>query len=125
MLDKTLLECLNHPLDGSLSIVTHDGKEAHVANTWNSYVTVTDDDRLLLPVGGMAKTQQNLEIDPVVKLSIANREVQGMYYKGCGFLVVGKANISDSSEEFKVMKKNFPWARATMEIIIDSIKQTL
>ncbi len=125
MLDEKLLECLAHPSDGSLAIVTHDGKNAHIANTWNSYVVVTKDDRLLIPVGGMVLTEANIAKDPTVQLSIVSRNVDGMYYKGCGFLVVAKAKIVDSGDEFLAMKKDYPWARAILEANVESTKQTL
>ncbi|GJQ49778.1 FMN-binding protein-like protein [Candidatus Kuenenia stuttgartiensis] len=42
-----LLKC-----EGIVAIVTMGGDGPHVVNTWNSYIDVTLDGYLLLPVGG-------------------------------------------------------------------------
>lgn len=125
MLNEKLLEILSHPSDGEVAIVTQGQDGPHVVNTWNSYVNVTQENKLLIPVGGMKQTETNLNQDNKVQLTIGNREVQGKMYKGAGFLVTGTADITDHGTEFDMMKEKFPWARATMEVAVNTAEQTL
>ena len=76
MIDEKLLEVLTAPPDAALSIVTQGEDGPHLVNSWNSYVRTTEDGKLLIPVGGMAETEKNIERDDRVLLSICNREVQ-------------------------------------------------
>lgn len=46
--------------EGVVSIVSCSDNEAHVVNTWNSYLAFPGEDRLLIPVFGMRKTQKKL-----------------------------------------------------------------
>ncbi|WFA09320.1 pyridoxamine 5'-phosphate oxidase family protein [Tissierella sp. Yu-01] len=125
MLNDKLLEVLAHPADGEVAIVTQGIDMPHVVNTWNSYVHITEDDTLLIPVGGMKKTEENIERDNRVKLTIGSREVQGKTYKGTGFLITGTAKFIEEGTEFDMIKGKFPWSRAALEITIDTLENTL
>ena len=125
MLNEKLLEILSHPTDGVVAIVTQGINGPHVVNTWNSYINITRDDRVLIPVGGMKKTEQNVEENHIVKLTIGSREVQGLNYKGTGFLITGTANFIKVGPEFNMMKEKFSWVRAVLAITIDTAVQTL
>ena len=125
MLNEKLLEILSHPADGVVAIVTQGVDGPHVVNSWNSYINITSDDRLLIPVGGMKTTEKNVEENHIVKLTIGSREVQGLNYKGTGFLITGTANFLKNGPEFNMMKEKFSWVRAVLEITIDTAVQTL
>ncbi|MEL1136032.1 pyridoxamine 5'-phosphate oxidase family protein [Desulfitobacterium sp. THU1] len=125
MLDQKLLEVLQHPADGAIAIVTQGAGEPHVANTWNSYANITADDKLLFPAAGMNQTQQNIEKNNKVQLTVANRQVQGKMYPGTGFLVKGTARFITEGAEVDMMKTKFPWLRAVLEITVESAVQTL
>ncbi len=56
MLNEKLLEVISH--EGVVAIVSCSNNEAHVVNTWNSYVVATEDGRLLIPAAGMRRTQK-------------------------------------------------------------------
>ena len=60
MLDKKLFDILAH--DGIVAIATCCDNVPHVVNTWHNYVNVTEDGRLLIPAGGMAETERNIEM---------------------------------------------------------------
>jgi flavin reductase (DIM6/NTAB) family NADH-FMN oxidoreductase RutF len=113
------------PADGEVAIVTQGADGPHVVNTWNSYVYVTQDDRLLIPVSRMHKTEKNIEGDNRVKLTIGSREVQGIRYKGTGFLITGTAKFVKMGPEFDMTKEKFSWARAALEITINNVEHTL
>jgi len=125
MLNEKLLEILSHPADGEVAIVTQGTDGIHVVNTWNSYVNITPDGRILIPVGGMNKTEKNIAENQLVKLTIGNREVQGLNYKGAGFLIIGTAKFAKDGTEFNMMKAKFTWIRAILEITIETTVQTL
>lgn len=125
MINEKLMEVLTTPPDGAIAIVTQGLSEPHVVNSWNSYVNVTAEGKLLIPVGGMIETEKNIERNNKVKLTVTNREVQGKAYKGTGFLIKGTAAFIKEGSEFEMMKVKFPWARAVMAITIESSDQTL
>jgi len=125
MINETLLEVLSHPADGIVAIVTQGSEEPHVVNTWNSYVHVTTDDKLLIPAGFMRRTEKNISTNNKVLLTIGNREVQGKMSKGTGFLVKGTARFLKDGEEFEMMKNKFVWIRAVLEVTINQAIQTI
>lgn len=125
MIDQKLMEVLTTPPDAALAIVTQGLNEPHVVNSWNSYVHVTDEGKLLIPVGGMIETEKNIERNNKVKLTITNREVEGKSYKGTGFLIEGSASFIIEGSDFDTIKAKFPWARAALTVIVKSAKQTL
>ena len=125
MLNEKLLEVLLHPADGEVAIVTQGIDGPHIINTWNSYVNITPDGRMLIPAGRMNKTEKNIEGNHLVKLTIGNREVQGLSYKGTGFLITGTAKFIKDGAEFNIMKTKFSWIRAVLEITIETSVQTL
>ncbi|MDU2064678.1 MAG: FMN-binding protein [Sporomusaceae bacterium] len=125
MLNEKLLEILSHPVDSAVSIVTSGDDGPHLVNTWNSYIEVTQNDKLLIPVAGFVKTEKNLAIHNETILSIACREVMGYKNKGTGFIVKGSTHFIKSGEDFDRMKAKFSWIRAVMEVTVISAKQML
>lgn len=125
MLNEKLVEVIKHPSDGIIAIVTQGTQEPHIVNSWNSYVSITPEGKLLIPAAGMNDTEQNVEKNNNVQLTIGNREVQGKMYPGTGFLVKGTAKFIKSGSEFDTMKEKFSWIRAVLEITIDSAQQTI
>lgn len=125
MVDKKLMEVLTTPPDAALAIVTQGLNEPHVVNSWNSYVHVNDEGKLLIPAGRMIETEKNIERNNKVKLTISNREVEGNTYKGTGFLIKGTASFIKAGPDFDTIKSKFPWSRAALAITIESAEQTL
>jgi len=124
-MNEKLLEVLSHPADGEVAIVTQGIDSPHVVNTWNSYISVLPDRRMLIPAGRMKETEKNIERNKMVKLTIGSREVQGLNYKGAGFLITGTAEFIKDGPVFNMIKEKFPWARAVLEITIATVVQTL
>ena len=125
MLNEKLLDILSHPADGAVSIVTDGSDGPHLVNTWNSYIVVTVEDKLLIPASGYVKTEKNLTIRNEAILSIASREIDGYKGKGTGFIVKGSIRFITSGEEYDRMKEKFSWIRAVMEVTVASAKQML
>lgn len=125
MINQTLTEVLSHPADGVVAIVTQGTDEPHVVNTWNSYVHVSSDDKLLIPAGFMHRTEKNIAANNKIQLTVGSREVQGKMYKGTGFLIKGTARFLSNGEEFEMMKEQYDWIRAVLEITIEHTIQTI
>lgn len=123
MIPDKLKEVLNY--ESVVAIVTQGVKGPHVVNTWNSYLQITADGRLLGPVGGMNATETNVKENKSILMTIGSREVMGIHSKGTGFLIEGMAAFLVSGYEFEKMKEKFPWARAVLEITPETITQTL
>lgn len=124
MLAEKFYDVLKH--EGVVTIVSWSDAEPHVVNTWNSYIVVTSDERLLIPAAGMRKTEKNVEKNPKVKLTLGAREVLGYKdYQGTGYVVEGNANYISSGEEFDMMKDKFPFLTRVLEVTVASAKQML
>lgn len=122
---KMLKKILEHNLDSGVSIVTCNDGRAHIANVWVSYVRLANNDTLYMPVGGMKKTEEFLDTNENVIISLTNREIQGKMYNGTGVIVSGKGKIIYSGEIFDNMKKEFDWIRAILKVKIDTVTQVL
>jgi hypothetical protein len=111
--------------EGVVSIVSW-GVETHVANTWNSYLVVTDDERILIPAYGFRKTEINVNENNKVKLTLGTKEVLGYNnYQGTGFLIDGTARYITLGEEYDSMKEKFSFLTRVLEITVDKAKQML
>jgi len=88
-LPETLLEVLKK--DGVVAIATLGPDGPHMANTWNSYVQITEDGRLLIPAGYFHKTEANVAFNEKVLVTLGSSKVQGLQGAGTGFLIKGKA----------------------------------
>ncbi|AWK51800.1 FMN-binding protein [Clostridium beijerinckii] len=123
MINEKLLEVISH--EGVVAIVSWSKNEAHVVNTWNSYLNVTEDGTILLPAAGMRRTQKNIEENNKVKVTLGSKEVMGHQYPGAGFLIEGTAKFVESGSEFDMMKNKFPFLSRVLEITVTSAKQTI
>jgi len=123
MLTEKFFEVINK--EGVVSIVSSDNIEPHVVNTWNSYINVTSDERILIPAAGMRRTQKNVEQNNKVKVTLGSKEIMGYKYPGTGFLIEGTAKFVELGSEFDMMKEKFPFLSRVLEITVTSAKQTL
>lgn len=123
MFTEKLMEVLTH--EGVVSIVTCSNNEAHVANTWNSYLAVVECNKILIPAAAMIKTEENINANPKVKLTLGSRDVMGYRYMGTGFLLEGTAKFLKDGEHFKMMSEKYPFLTRVLEVTVDSCKQTL
>lgn len=111
--------------EGVVSIVSW-GEETHVANTWNSFLVVTDDERILIPAYGLRKTERNVNVNNQVKMALGTRNVLGYKdYPGTGFVVTGTARYITSGAEYDMMKEKFSFLTRVFEITVEKAKQTL
>jgi len=122
-LSEKFHEVLKH--EGVVSIVSW-GVETHVVNTWNSFLVVTEDERILIPAYGFRKTEKNVIVNNQVKIALGTRNVLGYKdYPGTGFVITGTAKYISSGEEYDFMKERFSFLTRVLEISVEQAKQTL
>ena len=122
MIPEKLLEILKQ--DGVVAIATLGQDGPHMVNTWNSYIRISSDGRLLIPVGYMQHTEVNIAYNPQVLLTMASSKVQGLHGPGAGFLIKGTAAFVTSGPDFDLLKSKFDWLRATLAVTPDVVTQT-
>ncbi|MDD7794238.1 pyridoxamine 5'-phosphate oxidase family protein [Clostridium sp. 'White wine YQ'] len=124
MLTEKFYDVLKH--EGVVSIVSWGIDEPHIVNTWNSFIVVTDDERLLIPAAGMRKTEKNINENNKVKLALGTKEVLGYKdYQGTGFVIDGTAKYLESGSDFDMMKEKFPFLSRVLEITVSSAVQKI
>ncbi len=124
MLTEKFYDVLKH--EGVVSIVSWGVDEPHVTNTWNSYLVITDDEKILIPAAGLRSTEKDVTQNNKVKVTLGSREVMGYNnYQGTGFLLEGTAKFIESGSEFDMMKDKFPFLSRVLEITVRSEKQLL
>ncbi len=122
-LSDKFYDVLKH--EGVVSIVSW-GIEPHLVNTWNSFVVVTEDERLLIPAYGFRKTEKNVNVNNKIKLAIGSKNVLGYKdYPGTGFIVEGTARYIESGEEYDMMKQRFDFLKRVFEVTVEKAKQML
>jgi Predicted flavin-nucleotide-binding protein structurally related to pyridoxine 5''-phosphate oxidase len=124
MITEKFLEVLNN--EGVVSIVSMGSEEPHIVNTWNSYLVVTPDERILIPAYAMRKTERNINQNNKIKLALGSKNVIGYKdYQGTGFIIEGTAKFYDSGAEYDMMKNKFSFLTRILEITVTSLKQML
>ena len=123
MIPEKLLEIMKH--EGVVAIATMGKDGPHMVNTWNSYLRISADGRLLVPAGGMQQTEANVAGNPDVLMTLGSREVPGRHGSGTGYLIKGKASFITAGPDFDFMKTQFSWLRAVLAVTIGSATQTL
>lgn len=111
--------------EGVVSIVSCSNNEAHVCNTWNSYLVIVDENKILIPAAAMIKTEENVNVNPKVKLTIGSKEVMGYNYMGTGFLLEGTAKFLKDGDHFNMMREKYSFLTRVLEVTVNSCKQTL
>ena len=104
MFPDKFFEVLKH--EGVVSITTWSDNEAHVTNTWNSYLKIKENDRVIVTMGA--------------------REVEGFNgYQGTGFRVEGTATFIGEGPIYDEMYAEFPFLKRVLAVKAESAKQLL
>jgi roadblock/LC7 domain-containing protein len=122
MISEKLAEILKK--DGVVAIATFGEDGPHMVNTWNSYIGVSEDGRLLIPAGYMQRTEANIAYNNKVLMTLGSSKVSGLHGPGAGFLIKGTAAFITQGPDFEFLKSKFSWLRATLAVTIDSATQT-
>lgn len=99
----------------------------HVVATWGDYLRQLglDDEVLLVPVGGMRRTETNLKRDPRIELLCGTRQVAGAHGPGKGCSIVGHAEVQADGPRFAAVKARFSWARAVLIVHVEKVEAQL
>lgn len=122
MIPDKLQEILKQ--DGVVALATLGQDGPHMVNTWNSYLRISPDGRILIPAGYMHHTEANIAYNPNVLITLGSSKVKGLHGPGAGFLIKGTAAVVTSGPDFDVLKSTFEWLRATVAVTINSVTQT-
>jgi len=124
MFAETFKNVLNH--EGVVSITSWGEEMPHVTCTWNSYLVLKGDNRILLPVAGMHSTEKDLKVNPNLILTCGARQVEGFNgYQGTGVRILGTGRLVNEGAEFDEMKTKFPFLRSVLEVTVTEAKQLL
>lgn len=124
MFTKKFYEVLKN--EGVVAIVSWGTSEPHVTNTWNSYLVVKDNDKILIPAAGMHSTESDVNENNQVKVTLGSRNVVGFNdYQGTGFRLEGAARSIESGADFDMMKEKFSFLNRVLEVTAVSVKQLL
>lgn len=124
MLGEKFYEVIKN--EGVVSITSWDVDRPHVTCTWNSYLLIKDNDKILIPAAGMKSTEADVKVNDDVILTLGAREVEGFNgYQGTGFRIEGKALFLSEGEYFDDMKEKYPFLNRVLQITVSSSKQLL
>jgi hypothetical protein len=111
-----------------VGIATTGAGGPHLAGTWGESIRalgVKDDEIILVPAGGLLKTEQNLEKDNRIEILCATRQVQGGNGPGKGCKIRGTGQLKTAGELTERVKKKFPWARGVLVIKAEEVIEQL
>lgn len=123
MFDGKFMEVVSK--EGVVAIVSCAENEAHVVNTWNSYLVFPDEQKILIPAWKMLETEKKITQNNTVLLTLGTKEVEGRMGPGTGYLITGTAKFLRSGPEFDMMKSKFSFMTRVLEITVSSVQQTL
>ncbi len=121
--NDTFKEVLTH--NGVVSITTWANGNAHVSNTWNSYLDLVEGNKILIPAAWLNKTEANVNINDKVIVTLGSPEVQGKMGIGTGFVVSGTAKFLSEGEHFDSVKEKYSFTTRVLEVTVETVKQTI
>ena len=124
MFNEKFFEVLKY--DGVVSIVTWGNEEPSITNTWNSYLQIKDENRILIPAAGFTRAEKDINVNNKVKVALGSKEIMGNNkYQGTGLALEGTGKFLTSGEDFDFMREKFPFLTRVFEITVTSAKQLL
>lgn len=125
VLTDKFLEALK--FEGAVSLTSWSGgEEPHVTGTWNSYLQLTEDGRILAPAAGMRHLEADIATNDKIFVMLGVREVEGRNgYQGIGFRLTAKAKLIGTGAEFDLVHDKYPFARQALELTPIELEQLL
>ena len=125
MLPKNFFDVLNH--EGVVTVISWgDTEEPHFANTWNSYLVITEDERILIPAYGFRVTERNVNRVGKIKMSLGSKEVKGYKdYQETGFYLEGTARFLSEGPDYDRMKEKYDFLTRVLEITPTFVQQKI
>jgi hypothetical protein len=93
----------------------------HLAATWGDYVRAlgVEGDIVLIPAGGLRKTESNLKLNPRIELLLASRQIQRPQGTGQGCVLSGTGELQAAGPAMDKVKARFPWARGALVVKVE------
>lgn len=107
--------------EGSATFVTAGPEGPHLVATWQSYLTILDDQTIAFPAGGYRQTEANLKANPSLQMIIGSRLPSG----ALGFRLSGKAEIQTGTPVHAQLKERFPWCRGAVILRLEAVEKVL
>ncbi len=123
MFSENFKEVLKH--NGVVSMTTWSEDDVHVSNTWNSYLELVDDNKILIPAAWLFNTEKNIDKNNKMIVTLGSPDVQGKMYLGTGYVIEGTAKFLKEGEYFDMMKEKFSFTTRVLEVTCEKIKQTI
>ncbi|MHB1377154.1 MAG: pyridoxamine 5'-phosphate oxidase family protein [Candidatus Humimicrobiaceae bacterium] len=110
-----------------MAIVTQEEDGPHLVATWGEYVRQlpTENDEIIIPVGSLSKTEENLKKNKNIQLLIASKQVKGSSGPGQGCRLRGEGEIRKEGKIVQKVKEKFSWARGALIIKVKEIDALL
>lgn len=125
MFHEIFLACVKDP-GGIVSVASVSPEDKpHIANTWNKYLILTDDEKILIPCFGFRHTETNIAAQDDVEVIIGSDKVQGKMGMGTGFLLTGKAEFQKEGVLFERMHEKCSFANRVLVFSPVSCRQTI
>ncbi|MGL4363046.1 MAG: pyridoxamine 5'-phosphate oxidase family protein [Cellulosilyticaceae bacterium] len=123
MFNETFKEVLNH--NGVVSITTWAENNAHVSNTWNSYLRIVEDNKILIPAAWLIRTENNINKNNKIILTIGSPDVEGKIGMGTGFVIEGTAKFITEGSNYDALKEEYSFLTRVLEVTATVVKQTI
>ena len=124
LFNEVFRACVAH--DGIVAVAScSKAGQAHVANTWNKYLILTEDEKILIPCFGFRKTEENAKSNPQLEVTIGSHEVQGKMGMGTGFLLRGKAEFLKEGPLFDAMHDKCSFCNRVLVFTPELCRQTI
>ena len=124
LLNETFYACIAHPGIVSIATASADGKP-HIANTWNKYLIVTEEEQILIPCFGFHTTEENALHQPHMELSLGSDQIQGKLGMGTGFLLTGTGKFLSEGALYAQMRAKCDWIKRVLVFSPESCRQTV
>lgn len=124
MLPKKIYECLEHEGIAAIGSCSSEG-QVHIVNTWHRFILVTEDEKILIPAGGMMKTEANIKNNPRVELTLGSPQIMGEESMGVGFLLIGTAEFLDKGDLLDAIRAKCGFGSRVLVIKPESCVQTM
>ncbi len=110
-----------------VAIATADANGPHLAATWGDYIRALGirGNVILIPAGGLRKTEANLQSNPRIELLLASRAIHRQNGEGQGCVLSGTGEMKSSGPEMDAVRAKFPWARAALVVTVENASTQL
>ncbi len=108
--------------EGSATFVTNGPAGPHLVATWQSFLTLLDDQTLAFPAGGYRQTESNLLQGSPVQMVVGSRLPSGT---AAGYRLTGTAALESGTPVHAQLQERFPWCRSAVVMRVTQVDKLL